>query len=349
MKRPVVTEDQIAAEVEAEVADASSHCRSACRTEAPAQAPQGTVTIAGSFQVLLGCEEDWQPACETTMLAYDADDNLWTATWTLPAGDYEYKAALNGAWDESYGVNAEQGGANIPLSVAEEQDVTFFYQPDTHWVSDTVNATLAIVAGDFQSELGCPGDWQADCLRALLQDPEADGTYVYTTYHIPAGDWKVKAVENQIIGQNYGEGGAQGGTALAFNIPAVGHEVTFTYTPADHMLNIAVSAEPVVTEEELAAEQVTAETPVETTETAATPLGEPNGPLTITIAGTIQSVLGCPGDWAPECDVTFLTYNPVFDILVGVVCPTRWQLRIQSSSQCVVGRKLRSERDGTRP
>ena len=35
---------------------------------------------------------------------------------TCPAGSYEYKVALNGAWDENYGAGGAPGGADIPLT-----------------------------------------------------------------------------------------------------------------------------------------------------------------------------------------------------------------------------------------
>ena len=33
-------------------------------------------------------------------------------------------------------------------------------------------------------------------------------------------------------------------------------------------------------------------------------------PTLVVVPGTIQSVLGCPGDWQPECEVTALTLDP---------------------------------------
>src|SRR5687768_16368939 len=69
-----------------------------------------TVTIAGTIQSLLGCPGDWHPECTNTMLTYNADADVWQATFELPAGSYEYKAALNGTWDVNYGLNGEQGG-----------------------------------------------------------------------------------------------------------------------------------------------------------------------------------------------------------------------------------------------
>jgi hypothetical protein len=40
-------------------------------------------------------------------------------------------------------------------------------------------------------------------------------------------------------------------------------------------------------------------------------------PTTVTIPGTLQSKLGCPGDWQPDCAKTFLTYDPEADVWVG--------------------------------
>ena len=36
----------------------------------------------------------------------------------MPAGAFEYKAALNGSWDVSYGANAQPNGSNISLNLA---------------------------------------------------------------------------------------------------------------------------------------------------------------------------------------------------------------------------------------
>ena len=31
---------------------------------------------------------------------------MWSATFLVPAGNYEYKVALNDSWDVNYGANA---------------------------------------------------------------------------------------------------------------------------------------------------------------------------------------------------------------------------------------------------
>ena len=84
------------------------------------------MTIAGSLQTSLGCPGDWNTQCEETMLVYNADSDLWLATFDLPAGSYEYKAALNGTWDDNYGLGAEYYGPNIPREVAEDGPVMFW-------------------------------------------------------------------------------------------------------------------------------------------------------------------------------------------------------------------------------
>src|SRR5215210_1307555 len=94
-----------------------------------------SVGLPGSFDSELGCSGDWQPDCTATRLAFDAEDRVWQATFDVPAGSWEYKAALNGAWDENYGTNAQQNGTNIGLSLADATPVKFYYDHATHWIT----------------------------------------------------------------------------------------------------------------------------------------------------------------------------------------------------------------------
>ena len=130
-------------------------------TAAPA-----SVTIAGNLQDEHGCPGDWQPECAATFLGNNAD-GIWRSTFTLPAGSYEYKAALNGTWDENYGAGGVQDGPNIPLNLGDATDVKFYYDHKSHWITDDVNSAIAVAVGDFQSALGCPGDWQPWLMRLL--------------------------------------------------------------------------------------------------------------------------------------------------------------------------------------
>ena len=58
---------------------------------------------------------DWDPACDAVQLNRGADDDIWSRTYTLPAGDWAFKAAINRSWDENYGAKAVPGGGGHRL------------------------------------------------------------------------------------------------------------------------------------------------------------------------------------------------------------------------------------------
>ena len=182
--------------------------------------------------------------CAATHLAYDAGDDVWQGTFTLPAGGYEYKAALNDAWTENYGLHAQQDGANIPLAVPAPASVKFYYDHKSHWVTDNRGSVIAVVPGSFQSELGCPGDWDPGCLRSWLQDPDGNGIYSFVTSALPAGSYETKVAINEAWDENYGQGGVPGGANIAFTVPVDNAKVTFTYDATTHVLTIAAEIPP---------------------------------------------------------------------------------------------------------
>ena len=198
---------------------------------------QTSVTIAGSLQSELGCPGDWDPGCAATHLAYDAGDDVWQRAFAVPAGSWEYKAALNDSWDVNYGKNARPGGDNIPLNLGAPTSVKFYYDNKTHWITDSVNSLIATVPGSFQSEIGCPGDWDPGCLQSWLQDPAGTGTYTFTRT-IPVGDYEAKVALNESWDVNYGAGGAQNGPNIPFSVKDAPKAITFTYDPPTHVLTI---------------------------------------------------------------------------------------------------------------
>src|SRR6478735_448531 len=151
-------------------------------------------------------------------MIYDAVDDVWQISFTLPAGNYEYKAALNESWAENYGLHAQFNGPNIPLNLGAESIVRFYYDHKSHWVTDHVSTVIATVPGSFQSDLGCTGDWQPDCLRSWLQDTDGDGTYTFETTAIPAGSYEAKVTINEDWDENYGQGGVPGGPNIPFTV-----------------------------------------------------------------------------------------------------------------------------------
>ena len=61
--------------------------------------------------------------------------------------------------------------------------------------SDTPNPTSVTIAGSFQSELGCPGDWQPECATTHLAFDAGDGVW-QGTFNLPAGSYEYKAPLN---------------------------------------------------------------------------------------------------------------------------------------------------------
>ena len=87
---------------------------------AAAEEPR-TFALVGSLQSELGCPADWDPACAATELTATGTPGVYAADFTIPAGTWEYKVAVNDTWDEAYGLNG--GGDNIPLTVAGDTPV----------------------------------------------------------------------------------------------------------------------------------------------------------------------------------------------------------------------------------
>jgi pullulanase-type alpha-1,6-glucosidase len=209
--------------------------------------PQPTaVSVPGDFNSEIGCPGDWQPDCAQAQLTRRSNDDVWSATFNLPAGNYEYKAALNNSWDVNYGAGGVAGGANIPLALPAGGNVTFYYDNATHWVTADVTTPIVTAAGSFQSELGCPADWSPDCLRSWLEDLDGDGTYTFTTTGLPAGSYETKVTIGLTWDVNYGAGGVLNGDNIPFTVAHDGDAITFSFDSTSHVLTITSSSGPTI-------------------------------------------------------------------------------------------------------
>jgi hypothetical protein len=163
---------------------------------------------------------------------------VWTGTFDIPAGTWEYKVALNGTWDENYGAGGVRDGANITLALSAPTTVTFWYKTDTHFVTDDVNSEIVTAPGSYQSEIGCASDWDPACMMSWLQDPNGDGIYLFTTERLPAGSYEVKVAHDRSWDENYGAGGVPNGPNIPFDV-GEGETVVFRYDIATHVLTIS--------------------------------------------------------------------------------------------------------------
>lgn len=89
------------------------------------------------------------------------------------------------------------------------------------------------MAGDLQSEMGCAADWDPTCPDSRLAFDMSDGQW-HGTFALPAGDYSWKIAVNDSWDENYGDGGAAGGSNLALSVPAGGASYVFTWNQVTH-------------------------------------------------------------------------------------------------------------------
>ncbi|WP_102194042.1 pullulanase-type alpha-1,6-glucosidase [Microbacterium aurantiacum] len=204
------------------------------------ESPIEMVTVPGSLNSEMGCAGDWDPACEKAKLALGAD-GVWSGTFDLPAGDYEYKAAINGSWAVNYGANGVLDGGNITISHAGGP-ISFYFDPRTNITQSSAEGPIVTLPGSLQSELGCAGDWAPDCLGTLMADGDRDGVYEFATAALPTGAYELKVAHGLSWAENYGADGVRDGGNISFSATE-GKVTSFRYTVATHVLEIT-SADP---------------------------------------------------------------------------------------------------------
>ena len=215
------------------------------------------VSVPGSFNSEAGCPGDWQPDCANVQM--EKVDGIWRLKLeNLAAGSYMFKIATEKSWDENYGAGGVQGGGDIPLTHAGGE-ITFYFDPRTKNIRTTADGPIVTLAGSFQSELGCAGDWAPSCLAAMMFDRNADGVFQFTTDDLPTGSYAVKVTHGLSWDENYGVGGAPGGGDIAFTATA-GEIVAFLYDIETHILTVQTSNPPLAGTGELRAHWIDADT-----------------------------------------------------------------------------------------
>ncbi|WP_230192580.1 pullulanase [Paenibacillus sp. CECT 9249] len=159
--------------------------------EANANSAQGKVVLAGDLQTELGAAADWDPGATATEMI-PLGDGYYEFTGRLPAGTYEYKVAIDGKWNESYGYgnysnpDGKGKGDNIQITLPYDSDVTFYYHHGTHRIADSTfyipiePDKLPRIIGSFQTGIGEPADWSPANSRMVLTDADYDNVYTVT-------------------------------------------------------------------------------------------------------------------------------------------------------------------------
>lgn len=216
------------------------------------------VSVPGSFNSEAGCPGDWQPDCQNVQMEL-VNGTIWRlAIPDLAAGDYAYKIAVEKKWDENYGAGGVPGGPDIVLN-HDGGAITFYFDPRTKNIWSTADGPVITLPGSLQQELGCPGDWQPECLATMMFDRDRDGVFQYTTDDLPTGSYEVKVAHNLSWDENYGAGGVAGGPNITFSATA-GKVVTFRYDIATHVLTVKASDPPLAGTGELRAHWIDAAT-----------------------------------------------------------------------------------------
>lgn len=133
---------------------------------------------------------------------------------------------------------------------------------------------VVTLPGSFNSELGCPEDWQPQCDATQMADPDRDGVYEFTTDDIPAGNYEFKVAHGKSWAENYGVDGVRDGQNIPLTV-ASGKVVTFKYTLSTHRVEVTSSS---------------ADTTAPTASVTLNPsdpdwTGGYRGPVTVTLAG----------------------------------------------------------------
>ena len=161
------------------------------------------VTIPGSIASGIdGTAGTWNPADKALQLDYVGNGN-YKKTFTVKAGSYDFKVAINYTWDpENYGVNGVIQGENIHLALSEKQDVTFYYNDDSHIITSSVDyKPLDITLNNGSKVLGKLNDEKLKGIYTIKVDL-SKGIYDDLFLSIGGDKNKIVKMEKLVLNQD---------------------------------------------------------------------------------------------------------------------------------------------------
>jgi hypothetical protein len=93
------------------------------------------------------------------------------------------------------------------------------------------------LVGTFQTDLGCPHNWDPSCTQSYLLDTDGNGVYKLSTRQLPRGTYECRVVINEDWRESYGEEGDRDGANVIFDVTEAGSLVTFAYDSPSHVLS----------------------------------------------------------------------------------------------------------------
>lgn len=230
--------------------------------------PAAGAALTGDPAVAAQVADAWS---QTSFAWRVVGDDAWTPLGTAEDSTPRVFADLAGLGDgtlvEYRAVTTDASGARAAASTYGSVGFAVDGAVPPPPPDDELGNLVVTVPGSYQSEAGCPGDWDPACTATELTH-RGNGIYA-GTFTIPAGSWEYKIAIGRSWDTNYGAGGVAGGPNVTFTL-AETTDVTFVFDEVSHAL----------------------------TSTA-------QGDL-MTLPGSYQSEVGCTGDWDPACLATVL-------------------------------------------
>ena len=168
---------------------------------------------------------------------------MWQGSFPVPAGSYEYKAALNDSWDENYGLHAQLNGANIPLNLASGASVKFYYDHKSHWITDNerrssrwlpaASSPSSAVRATGNPTVSAPGSRTPMATAPTRSRPPR-------CRRVPTSP---RSRSTRPGTRTTAQGGVPGGGNILFTVPADNLKVTFSYDSVSHVLSITVAVD----------------------------------------------------------------------------------------------------------
>jgi hypothetical protein len=184
---------------------------------APLRSP-AQVNVAGSFEESIG-GSNWSNNDPLTDMADANGDGVWKFAATPAAGDYEYKIVENADWGTSFPAD------NVAFT-ADGDEITWRYDENDHFVSDTTRHVVATAVGNFAGAIG-GADWSPDNLRTWMKDWDGDGVYTFSAT-IPEGSYEYKVALNESWDVSFPA------SNVGLHRPGRRRDVTFYYDSVDN-------------------------------------------------------------------------------------------------------------------